>query len=155
MSNERPSDCSSWPVSRDPSAREASLRWGWGVIPSVRHQAAIPAGRRQKGFAKALRSATGVSLGTDCRFVPDAFDVEEHKRIIRIWEVEATHPIGDKKIEKLRLLAGLLDALGWKLRVVWVPACDRGRPRRFDLETGQPHISTRALHAAVALLDKR
>ncbi len=116
------------------------------VIPSRRHEAAIPAHAQRKGFARALASHCSVYLGKQ-RIVPDGFYVETDRKRITIYEVVVTHDIHKEKLETIRILRSLLRDLGWMLRPMVGSAYGDFYP--MDMRNGSAVISRREIRRAV------
>lgn len=116
------------------------------VIPSIRHERAIPSRAERRGFADALYGHTAVRLG-NCRVVPDGFIFDERRKRLYLFEVYVTHELTEDKLEKLRIIRDLLVDLGWTMRVA--VAASVGGFRRMNWETGQAAISDRELRRAI------
>ena len=116
------------------------------IIPSIRHERAIPARARRHGFAAALFEHTSIKLG-NCKVVPDGFIFDGKRKRLYFFEVYVTHELTADKLEKLRIIRGVLADMGWRMRVSIGSAY--GGFRLLDWETGQPHISPRELRRAI------
>ncbi len=116
-------------------------------IPSLRHQAARPPGKRTRGF-KAELFAHGVDLGR-YPIVPDAYEFDESRRVLTLFEVVVTHQIDDRKVAKLRAIRDGLKLHGWRLHVRLAASCGGYVP--FDLREGQIHSN----YACLSLLRAR
>lgn len=123
------------------------------VIPSIRHERAIPDLQR-KGFAAALRKHTGFMLGTQCRIVPDAFEFNVTRQVLTLYEAEVTHFIAEdsRKLEKLRIIRDCLPLVGWRLRVRL--SCSDGVYYPMDWDTGRAKTPRTYLRSFVRLLDR-
>lgn len=93
----------------------------------------------RKGFKQAL-SERGVELLRESFIVPDAFAFDEATRCVTLYEIEADHPVGDRKLARLRALSDALGTVGWSLRLL-LAAASSAELTEIDIETGALAVS--------------
>lgn len=115
--------------------------------PSARHQAGIPSGLPTTGFFIALDMHCGVGLGR-YPFYPDAYFFDVPNKKLTTYEIEVTHGITARKLEKLRALRDVLAARGWTFVVKLGDS--RGNHAEMDFDSGC--ASAADCRAAITLL---